>query len=113
MISLDPALHKHVHVEVTRHVSGYVVHFLNYEGAASNLSVQPGFGAAKPGVYPFTNEYVIARRDLAVEITVPEEIKNVTFLSPDEPFVATDAQWLGGGKLALPVFQYTVAVLTV
>lgn len=113
MVSLDPTLHKHVHVEVTRHASGYVVHFLNYEGAAPNLDVQPGFGNAKPGVYPFVNEYVIARRDLDVEITVPEPIQNVTFLSPDPQFVAADARWLGGGKLSLPLFQYTVAVLSV
>lgn len=113
MVSLDPALHKHVHVEVTRHVSGYVVHFLNYEGASPNLDVQPGFGNARKGVYPFVNEYRIARRDLDVEITVPEPIQNVTFFSPDPQFVAAEARWLGGGKLSLPLFQYAMAVLTV
>ncbi|HVH47763.1 MAG TPA: alpha-amylase family protein [Labilithrix sp.] len=113
-ISLDRKEERNVHVELTRHAGRYVLHLVNYGGVPTDLTIRPGAATAGgDGPYPFQQDYAIHRRDLAVELTVPEPIARVSFLSPDRQFVEAEAKWLGGGRLEVPVFQYTVVVLEV
>jgi len=111
-VSIDRTRHPHVHVELTRLERRWILHVLSYGGAPSNLAVEPADARTSAG-YPFASEYRSGRRGLAIELSLPDPITNVTFLSPDAEFVASEARWLGAGRLELPVFQYTIAVLEI
>ncbi len=102
--------HPDVHIELTKLGRRWLLHVLSYGGAPSSLAVKPAEARAA-GAYPFAGEYRMERRDLAIELSLPEPITRATFLSPDAAFVPSEAKWLGGGKLELPVYQYSVAVL--
>ncbi|MBX3219295.1 MAG: hypothetical protein KF795_02175 [Labilithrix sp.] len=106
-VTIDRREHPHVHVELARHAGRWVLHLVSYAGAPAALAVKPG----APAAYPFEHDYAIVRRDVTVEVTVPEAIKGATFLSPDRQFDAAEARWLGGGKVRVPLFQYSVVVL--
>lgn len=102
--------HRHIHIELARQPNGYVLHFVNYSGAATTLKVN---ASATPGAYPFEQDYAIVRQDVNVELRIPETVKGARFLSPDVAFAAADAKWLGDGKLQLPVHQHTMVVLDI
>ena len=109
-ITLDREQHPDIHVELTKLGRRWILHVLDYGGAPADLALKPP-EARRAGVYPFQDEYRVEGRDVALEVSLPDPVTGVTFLSPDPQFVAREASWLGGGKLRLPVFQYTIAVL--
>lgn len=109
-ISIDRVRHPDVHVELTKLGRRWILHVLSYGGAPSALAVKPADERGAGG-YPFQDEYRIARHDVAIDVSLPDPVTRVTFLSPDPAFVPAEARWLGAGRLELPVFQYTIAVL--
>lgn len=112
-VSIERARFAHVHVELARLERRWLLHLVDYGGAPSALMVQPGLSPGRAGEvrYPFQHEYRILRRDLDVELLLPEPVKGVTFLSPDAQFAPGEARWLGAGKLQVPMYQYTLVVL--
>ena len=109
-IAIDARAYPHVHVDLARRPGQVLLHLVSYDGAAPALRVRAGAGR---GGYPFEHDYRIVPRTIPVEVTVPEPVRGVRWLSPDRGFVEADARWLGGGKLEVPVQQYTLAVLEV
>ena len=110
-LAMDHLANRHVHTELSRSGTTYLLHAINYAGARDKLI---GSGKTPNAVldgYPFSSEYKVMRADMRLKVDLPAAVKSVHFVSPDREFDDKEARWLGGGELEFPVHQYTLVMI--
>jgi hypothetical protein len=115
----DDAAFRHVHLELTRSGSRYLLQAVNYSGAVDRLILPDGSvakaKAPAPDGYPFADAFSVAPLDFWVEVTLPG-VRAVRASSPDaafDPTRLTSAPTADGVRLDFRLGSYVLVELDV